>query len=219
MELIVATGNRGKLKEIRAVLDGLNVSVQSVADYLPGFDPEETGETFLDNAVLKALTAFERVGKGVVADDSGLCVVGLGLEPGVRSARYAGEDADDDGRMDFLLKKMENMKGEERVAWFACRLVAILPLKGADLIEGVEFVEGPNLPAPFVAVTTEGRLMGRIGYEKRGEHGFGYDPVFLPDPFPGVSLAEVPLADKNKVSHRGVAFRRFREFLESTRLP
>ncbi len=217
--LVVATGNRGKIREISSLLARLPVEVVPVGSLVAGFDPEETGATFLENARLKAMAAFHATGLPSLADDSGLCVVGLGLEPGVRSSRYAGEGKSDADRVRFLLSRMEKLTGAERAAWFACTLYGVIP---AAWVPGVASA-GPDPastgvslepgPPGFLGVVCVGRLPGQIGFDPRGTDGFGYDPVFHPDDDPTRTLAQYGLDEKNRISHRGIAFRTFSDWL------
>lgn len=208
MRLVVASGNPGKLREIAAALDGTGVQPVIISDLVSGFDPEETGETFLDNARLKALAAFEATSLPSMADDSGLCVEGLGLEPGVRSARYAGPGKTDAQRNEFLLEKMAGLSPEERRAYFACTVYGVLPSHLADG-EAEEVVPG------FRGVWFEGRVHGAMGFLPRGERGFGYDPIFLPDADPTRTLAEFAMQEKNRISHRGQALAEFAAFVRA----
>jgi len=209
--LVVATGNQGKISEIAALLSGLSVEVVPIGSLVPGFYVEETGETFLENARLKAMAAFRETGLPAIADDSGLCVVGLGLEPGVRSSRYAGEGRSDAQRVAFLLSKMEMLTGADRTAWFSCTLYGVIPAEWAGgAVDGVTLERGPE---GHVGVAAVGKLPGRIGFEPRGSQGFGYDPVFHPDDDPARTLAQYGLEEKNRISHRGIAFKTFADWL------
>lgn len=205
---VVASGNRGKLKEIGWALRHLSVELVPAGELVPGFDPEETGATFEANAAIKALAAFEATGRPSIADDSGLCVVGLNGEPGVFSARYAGEGRSDAERVTFLLERMKELEGEARKAWFQCCCVAIVPAHRIAS-DPSPVAEPAPLPAGWGWIVANGYIHGRIGFEPRGCHGFGYDPVFLPDLFPGRTLAELSLEEKTRVSHRGLAFTQF----------
>lgn len=187
-ELVIATSNRGKLAEIRKILQeaGLELRLRSLADF-PGITmPPEDGETFLDNARRKALAVARQAGRPALADDSGLCVDALGGGPGVRSARYAGEGAGDAANNARLLAELAGVPPERRGAEFRCAVVLALP-------------DGRWTAA-------EGSVRGRILEEPRGTGGFGYDPLFLSDEL-GVTFAEAPPEAKNRVSHRGRALR------------
>ena len=208
MRLVVASGNPGKLDEIEAALEGTGIEPVIIGDLVPGFDPEETGETFLDNARLKAVAAFEATRLPSMADDSGLCVEGLGLEPGVRSSRYAGEGKTDAQRNEFLLQRTADLTGEDRRAYFACTVYAVLPsdLAGSDAEQVAEGYRG---------VWFEGRIHGYLGFSPHGEKGFGYDPIFIPDADPSRTLAQFEMDEKNRISHRGQALTEFAAFLRS----
>lgn len=191
--LLAATGNRGKLEEIRGILEGSGVRVLSQDDM--HVEPvEETGATLTANALQKARHAAERTGLPVIADDSGLAVEALGGRPGVRSARYAGENATDRENIDKLLGELAGLGDAARGASFRC--VAVYLSSASD-------------PSPIVA---EGLWEGRILDEPRGSGGFGYDPVFY-DPARGRTAAEMSGPEKNAVSHRGQAFRRLAAML------
>jgi XTP/dITP diphosphohydrolase len=183
--IVVATGNPGKLTEIRAILEEFRVEVIAQGELGVG-DVEETGLTFVENALLKARNAAAATGGPAIADDSGLEVDALGGAPGIRSARYAGEPADDAANIDKLLGALE--AEEDRAAAFRCVMV---------------FLRHAEDPAPVIA---EGVWRGRILTERQGEGGFGYDPVFF-DPALGRSAAELAPAEKNRVSHRARALR------------
>ena len=182
MTIIVASGNPKKLRELQRITAGLGVEVKTPA--MAGFTMdgvEETGETFADNARIKAQAAFERSGgKNVVADDSGLCVDCLDGAPGVYSARFAGEGASDAEKHGKLLSLMKDVPLEKRAAHFVSHICAV--------IDGVRY-------------DFEGRCDGYIGFEPKGEHGFGYDPVFYMED--GRSFAELDDDEKDAVSHRG----------------
>jgi XTP/dITP diphosphohydrolase len=189
--LLLASGNPGKLRELRAILHDLPVELVGLADAGAGEPPEvpETGATFLDNALQKARAYAAWSGLAAVADDSGLEVDALGGAPGVRSARYAGAGADDQANLDKLLAELDGVPPERRTARFRCAAVLVDPRLGEWHAEGVW--EGRLLQAP------------------RGSGGFGYDPVFVPDGWDRTS-AEVDPATKDAASHRGQAFRALR---------
>ena len=182
---VLASGNPGKLREIQAVLapSGLEVMPQSAF----GLDTaEETGATFVENALLKARHAATETGLAAIADDSGLVVEALAGQPGIRSARFAGPDAGDRDNIAKLLRLLADTPEEKRGARFYCVIVALL---------------SPDDPAPVIGT---GAWPGVIVREPRGDSGFGYDPVFL-DPELGATAAELPPDVKNRVSHRGRA--------------
>lgn len=183
--IVLATGNPGKLVEIRQLLDGRDIEIvaQSEFDFLPA---EESGATFLENALLKARHAAAETGLTAIADDSGLVVDALDGAPGVFSARFAGDDATDEENVAKLLKSLEGV--EQRGASFRCVAVVVFPDENRQPIVG------------------EGEWRGRIATSPCGEGGFGYDPVFF-DIELGKCAAEMTAEEKNARSHRGGAFR------------
>ena len=192
--LVLATSNRGKVREISDLLSGLDIEVLTCDD-LDGWPAlEEKGDTFEENAASKAGELSLWAGMPALADDSGLEVEALGGEPGVKSARYAGVQGDDAANIARLLRELEGIPPERRGARFVCVLVLASP--DGESIEIRETCEGSVTTAP------------------RGERGFGYDPVFVPAGMEK-TLAELPLGEKNAVSHRGKALRRLRALLES----
>ncbi len=211
--LVVGTGNTGKILEISAYLSPAGITPVPVGDLIPDFAPVEDGDSFLANARIKAAAAVAATGLPSFADDSGLCVVGLGLEPGIRSARYAGPGKSDRQRMEFLLSEMAEFADDARRAYFACALCAYVPL--AWLSDQGLRVATPCRWPDLAEVTTEGRLEGRIGTAGRGDGGFGYDPVFFPDGDGDRSLAQYSLTEKNLISHRGRALAHFRSLLQT----
>jgi len=186
--LVLATTNKNKVKEFQEMVGDFPIEIRSVADF--GTIPEciEDGETFDDNAYKKALHTAKILGLPAIADDSGLVVEALDGAPGVYSARYAGENATDEENCQKLLKEMKGVAN--RKAAFQCVLSIAVP-------------SGP-------ALTYEGSCEGTILEEKRGESGFGYDPLFYFEEF-GKSFAECNSEEKNKVSHRGKALAEVRE--------
>ena len=193
--LLLASANQGKLRELRTILDGLPVELVGLAEAGLGAPPEveETGDTFLANALLKARAYAAWSGLAAVADDSGLEVDALGGAPGVRSARYAGPGAGDQANLHKLLAALAGVPPERRTARFRCAAVLVDPAVGEWHAEAAW--EGRVLEAP------------------RGGGGFGYDPVFLPDGWEQTS-AEVDQATKDAASHRGKAFRALRPAIE-----
>jgi len=202
-ELLLASQNRGKLAEMRALLAGLPFRVLSPADL--GFTeaPEETGSTFVENATIKAVHYCLASGRLAVADDSGLSVDALGGGPGLLSSRFGGEHATDHDRNAMLLDKLAGVPADRRGARFTCAVVVARPTDGAA---------GRGAEVVFQAVET---VEGRIADGPRGPNGFGYDPVFFYPPY-GRTFGEVPAQEKDRVSHRGKAFARLREFLASS---
>ncbi|MCE5203164.1 MAG: RdgB/HAM1 family non-canonical purine NTP pyrophosphatase [Coriobacteriales bacterium] len=192
--VIIASTNAGKVAEIRSALSTPGWAFITVEDL--GAEPlevQETGETFLDNARLKAKAYAQHFGMPALADDSGLEVDALRGAPGVRSARYAGEPGDDRANNARLLSEMEGVPEEARTARFRSVVVLAWP-QGRELVAG-------------------GVCEGRIGFRPVGTHGFGYDPLFLPDATPGRAMAELDLAEKNTISHRGAALRKLHDLL------
>ncbi|HEX2155627.1 MAG TPA: RdgB/HAM1 family non-canonical purine NTP pyrophosphatase [Actinomycetes bacterium] len=194
--LLLASANQGKLRELRTILEGLPVELVGLAEAGLGEPPEveETGDTFLENALLKGRAYAAWSGMAAVADDSGLEVDALGGAPGVRSARYAGPGASDQAHLDKLLPALAGVPPERRTARFRCAAVLVDPAAGEWHAEAAW--EGRILDAP------------------RGSGGFGYDPVFLPGGWESTS-AEVDQATKDAASHRGRAFRALRPAIEA----
>ena len=184
--LVVATGNAHKLREIAQIFPDFEVISQKQAGFFE--EVEETGATFVENALIKARAACKALGLPVLADDSGLCVEALGGAPGVYSARYCGHHGDDKANRSLLLENMQNKA--DRTAYFCCAIAVVFP-------EGKEW-------------TAEGKTYGRILTEESGDGGFGYDPIFFSDDLQksfGVATAE----EKNTVSHRYRALCAIRE--------
>ena len=195
MRIVLASGNPGKIREIAELFVELDVEI--IAQSELGIEsPEETGETFVENALLKARHAARLSGLPAIADDSGIVVDVLDGRPGVRSARYAGKDASDDENLDKLIEDMKGIAGDSRGAGFHCAAVLVFP--------------GDAEPP----VTAEGVWRGTLLHERRGKGGFGYDPVFL-DPVAGKTGAEMTREEKNGVSHRGQAFRQLKDMLRA----
>jgi XTP/dITP diphosphohydrolase len=194
MRVVVATGNRHKVDEIRSALTFTGWEFVAASDLGCWPEPEETGETFTDNARIKALAARELYGLPALADDSGLEVDALDGEPGVQSRYYAGACATDAENNARLLLSLGDTPRARRKARFR----SVIVLVRAD---GGE-------------VVAEGACEGHIGTEPRGEYGFGYDPLFWPDATPGRTMAELPTAEKNAISHRGAALRAMHDLLE-----
>ena len=191
--LLLATNNAGKVAEFRQLLAGCGWELVTPAELGLTMQVEETGQTYAENATLKAVEYARAGGLVTLADDSGLEVDAMDGRPGVLSARYAGADRTDQERVQALLEELADVPDEERTARFRC-VIAITDATGR-----VELVDG----------TVE----GRIGHEPRGENGFGYDPIFLlPDR--GMTTAELPPDEKNAVSHRAVAAQKARTILE-----
>lgn len=184
--ILLATNNPHKVEEINALLEAAQIDarVLSLLDFPHLQIPEETGATLEENAILKAQAAAEHTGLTAIADDSGLEVEALGGAPGVQSKRFAGETATDPERYGKLLELMKDVPEGRRQARFRCCIAIVSP--GAE------------------PVVVEGIVPGRIAFCPAGEHGFGYDPVFLPEGM-DLTMAQLPMAEKNKISHRSRA--------------
>lgn len=205
-QIIFATGNAGKMKEIREILNGTGWNVLSLKDAGIDTEIEENGTTFEENAKIKAegirnwclengipgcsgISAKEII---VLADDSGLEIDYLNKEPGVYSARYMGEHTDYHTKNASLIKRLEGVPDEKRTARFVCAIAAAFPDGRVE--------------------TVRGTMEGRIGYEEKGENGFGYDPIFFLPEY-GCTSAELSMEEKNKISHRGKALQAIKEEL------
>jgi len=195
MELVVATGNAGKLREIRHLLEGTGIVVKGLSDFSGISDIVEDGETFEANARKKAETVARITGLPTLADDSGLEVEALGGAPGVRSARYAGERATDVQNNAKLLKELEALPDLSRAGAFCCAMAFC--------------------PRPEECTVFFGRVEGVILDAPRGEGGFGYDPLFLVREY-GKTMAELSLETKNRISHRGQALRQAITYIRTT---
>ena len=193
MKIIFATGNQGKLREVRAILADLGIEVESMKDAGIDVDIVEDGKTFAENALIKARTVCKACGEVTMSDDSGLEIDALGGEPGIYSARYMGEDTSYHIKNMNLVERLEGVPDEKRTARFVCAIACVFP-DGRELICRETFE-------------------GRIGYEEKGENGFGYDPIFYV-PEKGCYSAELSPEEKNAISHRGKALRAMRAKLE-----
>lgn len=194
MEWIVATTNRGKFEEIEEALKDLPLILRCLGDFPRAPRVEEDQPTFEGNALKKAKMIAEWSGKPALADDSGLVVPALGGRPGIHSARYAGAKADDAANRRRLLEEMKDLSDEKRGAFFVCVMAVVTP-------SGKETV-------------VEGRCDGIMAREPHGSLGFGYDPLFCV-PSLGKTFAELPLEEKNKLSHRGRALQQLRAVLKN----
>ena len=192
-KIIFATGNEGKMREVRMILQDLGVEILSLKEAGIAADVEENGTTFEENAVIKATEIMKMCGEIVLADDSGLEVDYLDKAPGIYSARFMGEDTSYDIKNAAILEKLEGVPKEQRTARFVCAIAAVLP----DRRE----------------LTARATVEGYIGWEPAGENGFGYDPIFYVDAY-GCSTAQLSMEQKNEISHRGKALRKMREKLE-----
>ena len=195
MEVVLATGNLGKLAEFRQMLSPLNIKLRVQSEFQAG-SVEETGLTFVENAILKARHAARVSGLPAIADDSGLEVEYLKGAPGIYSSRFSGEDATDTDNIEKLLKELDGVPTEQRKARFQCLLV---------------YLRHANDPIPVIC---QGSWEGYILEETRGDHGHGYDPVFfVPDMH--CSAAELEPAQKNSMSHRAIAMELMLEKLKN----
>lgn len=191
-KIVFATTNEGKVKEIKEILAGFPIEVVSMKEMNITADIEENGVTFEENSLIKARKVSKLTGLPAMADDSGLEVDYLNGEPGIYSARYLGRDTDYNYKNNYIIEKLKNVKDEERSAKFVCVISLVLP-------DGREFVK-------------KGVMEGRIGYEIKGENGFGYDPIFYLPEY-GKTSAEISNEEKNKISHRGKALRAMKELI------
>ena len=197
MRIVFATGNAGKMREIKQILDDIGIDIVSMKEAGYTSNPEENGKSFEENALIKARALASLINDGetiVMADDSGLEVDALNKEPGIYSARYLGEETPYSVKNKNIIDRLDGIEPEKRTARFVAAIAAVLP-------DGTE-------------LTTRGTIEGKIGYEERGANGFGYDPIFyLPDM--SRSTAELPPEEKNKISHRGRALELMKDELKS----
>lgn len=192
-EILIATSNKGKLREVQSSLSSLNLRLRNLSEFPSLIEPEETGVTFAENAILKARYYAQRTKLWTLADDSGLEVDALGGAPGVFSARYAGVGVSDSKRIDRLLSELTNVPKEKRNARFICALAFCNP--EAELIK-----------------LLNGTCEGCIAFAPKGTNGFGYDPAFLPDGY-NQTFGELSHEIKQKISHRANALKLFSSFL------
>ena len=192
-KIVFATGNKGKVKEIQMILADLGVEITTMKEEGIQVDVDENGTTYEENALIKARAVAKYTDAIVMADDSGLEIDYLNKEPGIYSARYMGEDTSYRIKNGNLIDRLQGVPDEKRTARFVCAIAAVMP-------DGME-------------LTTRGVIEGRIGYEEKGENGFGYDPIFYVPEF-GKTTAELTEEEKNKVSHRGRALESMKEELK-----
>ena len=192
MKIVLASHNKKKIAELRTLLSEYipDIEILSLADAGVDGDIVEDGDSFAANALIKARAAATSGYIGV-GDDSGICVRALNDAPGIYSARYAGTDGDDEANLELLLRNMQNET--DRAAEFRCCIACVFPDGSEDIV-------------------VFGDVKGELLYERAGEGGFGYDPIFYYPPF-GKSFGEIPVEEKNKISHRAVALRAFAEAL------
>ena len=191
-KIVFATGNKGKVKEIQMILADLGAEIVTMKEEGIQADVDENGTTYEENAMIKAREVAKYTDYIVMADDSGLEIDYLNKEPGIYSARYMGEDTSYTIKNMNLVERLNGVPDEERTARFVCAIAAVLP--DGRVLETRETIEG------------------RIGYEERGENGFGYDPIFMLPEY-GKSTAEISAELKNELSHRGKALRLMKEKL------
>jgi XTP/dITP diphosphohydrolase len=186
-EVIIATKNPGKAKEFIRMFEPHGIKVKTLLDFPEMEDIEETGQTFEENAILKAEAVCKQFGQMVIADDSGLIVDTLNGRPGIYSARYAGEEKNDEANNDKLLAELRDVKEQDRTARFYCALALALPGKNT--------------------ITVNGKCEGSVLFERRGTYGFGYDPIFLVTEM-NRSMAEITPEEKTQISHRAKALQK-----------
>ncbi len=192
-QIIFATGNKDKMREIREIYGDLDYEILSMKEAGVDIDIVEDGVTFEENAIIKAKAVAECCRDAIVfADDSGLEIDYINKEPGVYSARYMGEDTSYEEKNANLIARLEGVAKEDRTARFVCAIAAVFPDGSSKVVRGT--------------------IEGYIGYEPAGTNGFGYDPIFYVDAY-GCSTAELPPEEKNKISHRGNALRKMKEEL------
>lgn len=193
-KIIFATTNEGKMKEIRMILQDLGYDILSMKEAGIQLDIVEDGDTFEENAIIKAKTIMELTGEIVLADDSGLEVDAMDKAPGIYSARFMGEDTSYDIKNQYIINKLEGLSQDERSARFVCAIACAFP---NDEI-----------------LTTRGTIEGFIGKKIVGENGFGYDPIFVVPEY-GCTTAELSPEIKNEISHRGKALKAMKEIIRS----
>ena len=203
MRIVFATGNQGKMREIRGILGGLGTEMLSMKEAGVDGDIEENGTTFAENSMIKAKGVYDLIKKAdpkaaeetiVLADDSGLEVDYLNKEPGIYSARYMGKDTSYEVKNNSIIERLSGVPDEQRTARFVCAISAVLP-GGKEL-------------------STLGKMEGRIGYQIAGTGGFGYDPIFFLPQY-GKTSAEITADEKNAISHRGQALREMAQLLKA----
>ncbi len=191
--IVFATGNKDKVKEIREITKDFNIPVISMHEAGIEADVIEDGKSFEENSLIKARAVWEECGGLVLSDDSGLEIDVLNKEPGILSARYMGKDTSYHEKNTDLIRRLEGVPDEKRTARFVCAVTAVFPDGSHKTVRGV--------------------MEGRIGYEEKGENGFGYDPIFILPKY-GVTTAELPPDVKNEESHRGKALRLIKNEIE-----
>ncbi len=194
MRIIFATGNAGKMREIREIMEGTGIEVLSMKEAGVAAEPEENGKSFLENAMIKAKAVAENAPEDIVlADDSGLVVDALNGEPGIYSARWMGRDTSYDVKNNAIIDRLSEVPDEKRTARFTAAIAAVFPDGTTREIEA--------------------HMEGKIGYKIAGANGFGFDPIFIPDGY-DVTSAEISPEEKNAISHRGKALRAMKEEID-----
>ena len=188
--IVFATGNKDKVREIAEIMGDFNIPVISMKDAGIDADIVENGSTFEENAMIKARSVWNVCGGMVLSDDSGLEIDALNKEPGIMSARYLGKDTSYHEKNNSLIERLKGVPDEKRTARFVCAVAAVFPDGSEKVVRGV--------------------MEGRIGYEEKGENGFGYDPIFILPKY-SRTTAELPPEVKNSESHRGQALRMMKE--------
>ena len=198
MEIVIATRNKKKVEEFKRILSDIDIKLLSMDDFPSCPEVIEDGETFEENAVKKALSVAKYSNKISVSDDSGLEVYALKGAPGIRSARYAGDKADDFSNIEKLLTEMKDIPDDKRGARFVCSIAVAYPDGKVEIFNGI----------------TE----GYIGWKPKGERGFGYDPIFYPMGY-NRTFAEMLPEEKDALSHRGKALRKFKKYIKNILIP
>jgi len=194
LDILIGTGNRGKVTEIKRALSGLPLNLHLITDFPTITSPDESGDTYAANAIIKAQSYAQQTGLWTLADDSGLEVASLDGMPGVRSARFGGEGLSDANRTNLLLSELSTVDDSQRSARFVCSMV--IAKQTSEVIN-----------------VAHGICEGSIAHAPSGDEGFGYDPVFIPVGYQ-TTFAEMPLSLKNTLSHRGKALAATRQFLD-----
>ena len=192
-KIVFATGNKNKVREIQQIMKDFDIPVITMKEAGADVEVDENGSTFEENALIKAKAVWNVCGGLVLSDDSGLEIDALNKEPGIYSSRYLGEDTSYHKKNGSLIKRLEGVPDEKRTARFVCAVAAVFPDGSEKVVRGI--------------------MEGRIGYEEKGENGFGYDPIFILPEY-GKTTAELPPEVKNEESHRGKALRMMKEEIE-----
>ena len=192
-EIILASSNQGKLRELREIMEGMDIRIIPLSETGFAQEIEENGSTFAENATIKAETVSNALQKPVLADDSGLEIDYLDKQPGIYSARCLGRDTPDSEKNRIILEKLRDAKEQERSARFVCAMALAIPGEKT--------------------IITQATMEGRIAYESKGENGFGYDPIFFLPEY-GMTSAQISPEQKNEISHRGKALRMMKEEIQ-----